>query len=156
MNAEFEASVPKKPTHFTGVMQCFCDKEKKLGEDFKKVYSLKAVRDDSEFSASICKELFEDKIKSKVYGQSIAFVIIAINLVLRFVIIKLITWVGEDTNSEQLGSITNGVFMAQFFNTGILLLLVNGNLTEHEPKFITQFVNGVYYDYMPDWYQEVG
>jgi len=47
-----------------------------------------------------------------VIGQSIAFTIIAINLVLKIVIIKSITWVGEDTNSEQLSSITNGVFVA--------------------------------------------
>jgi hypothetical protein len=72
-------------------------------------------------------------LKSKVLGQSVAFIIIAINIVLRILIIKGITWVGEDTNSEQLSSITNGVFLAQFFNTGILLLLVNGNMSEHEP-----------------------
>jgi hypothetical protein len=55
-----------------------------------------------------------------------------------------------------LSSITNGVFYAQFFNTGILLLLVNANLTEHEPKFITSHIKGPYYDYMPQWYAEVG
>jgi hypothetical protein len=37
---------------------------------------------------------------SAVYGQSIAFMIIAINLILKIVIIESITWVGEDTNSE--------------------------------------------------------
>ena len=91
-----------------------------------------------------------------VVGQSIAFAIIAINLVLKIVIIKSITWVGEDTNSEQLASITNGVFVAQFFNTGILLLLVNGNLTEHEPHALTKYVHGPYYDYQPKWYSDVG
>lgn len=75
--------------------------------------------------------------------------IIAINLILKSVIIKGITWVGEDTNSEQLSSITNGVFFAQFFNTGILLLLVNGNLTEHPPYFLTKYFRGPFYDYMP-------
>jgi len=61
---------------------------------------------------AICTQYFSDKIKSLVIGQSIAFTIIAINLVLKIVIIKSITWVGEDTNSEQLSSITNGVFVA--------------------------------------------
>jgi len=79
-----------------------------------------------------------------------------VNLILKTVIIKGITWVGEDTNSEQLSSITNGVFVAQFFNTGILLVLVNGNMTEHSPKFITKFIKGTFYDYMPDWYANVG
>jgi hypothetical protein len=89
-------------------------------------------------------------------GQSVSFIIIAVNLILKSVIIKGITWVGEDTNSEQLSSITNGVFIAQFFNTGILLLLVNGNMSEHEPKIITKYIKGPFYDYMPDWYSNVG
>jgi len=95
-------------------------------------------------------------IKSKILGQSVAFIIIAVNLILRNVIIKGITWVGQATNSEQLSSITNGVFVAQFFNTGILLLLINGNLAEHQPKFLTKYFEGPFYDYMPDWYSNVG
>jgi hypothetical protein len=59
---------------------------------------------------------------------------------LKIIIIKGITWVGEDTNSEQLSSITNGVFIAQFFNSGILLLLVNGNISEHPPYSLTKYV----------------
>jgi len=138
----------KKQTHFTGVMQCFCADEKAEGVLSDKNYVFTGETDGVE----MCKAYNDDKITSKVYGQCIAFIIIAINLVLKTVIIKGITWVGEDTNSEQLSSITNGVFIAQFFNTGILLILVNGNLTEHPPFAITKFVNGPYYDYMPDWY----
>ena len=82
--------------------------------------------------------------------------IIAVNLVLKKLIIAGITWVGEDTNSQQLSSITNGVFVAQFFNTGILLLLINGNMTEHSPSFLTKNIQGPFYDYMPDWYTNVG
>lgn len=49
------------------------------------------------------------------------------------------------------------MFIAQFFNTGILLLLVNANMTEHSPKFITQYISsGKFYDYVPMWYQQVG
>jgi hypothetical protein len=89
-------------------------------------------------------------------GYSISFLIIFINLILKKVIIGLITWVGEDTLSEQIASITGGVFYALFFNTGILITLVNANLSEHQPKIITKYINGLYYDYSPDWYQNVG
>lgn len=37
-----------------------------------------------------------------------------------------------------------------------MILLVNANLTEHSPKFITKHVKGPYFDYMPNWYAEVG
>ena len=93
---------------------------------------------------------------AKILGQSIAFIIIAVNIILKTLIIKLITWVGEDTVSERLASITNGVFYAQFFNTGFLLLMVNANMKEHWPHFFTKHFGGIYHDYMPAWYADVG
>lgn len=56
----------------------------------------------------------------------------------------------------QLASITNGVFYAQFLNTGILLLLLNANLEEFQPQFITKHIKGTYHDYTPEWYADVG
>lgn len=56
--------------------------------------------------------------------------IIGINYILRLFIIKLIIYLGKDTESEQTRLITNGVFIVQFFNTAFLLLLVNANLSE--------------------------
>jgi len=29
-------------------------------------------------------------------------------------------------------------------------------MTEHMPKFITHYFDGPFYDYMPQWYIEVG
>ena len=49
---------------------------------------------------------------SKVMGQSIAFIIIAVNIILKIVIIQLVIWIGEDTASQQKSSITNKVFLA--------------------------------------------
>lgn len=137
-------------------MQCFCQNEKaKGGEGFAKNFTL-SEGGKVTYSAAICPAYFRDVLVSKIFGSSIAFLIIIINVILKTVIIKSITWVGEDTLSEQLSSITNGVFAAQFFNTGILLLLVNGNLTEHDPIFITKYLKGPFYDYMPLWYVNVG
>lgn len=152
-NDEYEKA--KKPTHYTGAMQCFCQNEKDLGNDFEGTYT-GLLGNGTTVSEPMCKTYFADVIYSKILGQSIAFIIIAVNLILKNTIISLITWVGEDTNSEQLASITNGVFYAQFFNTGLLLLIVNGNMTEHEPYFITKYIAGPYYDYVPAWYSDVG
>ena len=89
-------------------------------------------------------------------GLAVTISILVINEILKRVIIAGISWVGEDTNSEQLSSVTNGVFIAQFFNTGILLLLVNGNMSEHWPYALTKYFKGRYYDYYPSWYKNVG
>lgn len=91
-------------------------------------------------------------------GQSIAFIIIAVNIILKIVIIQLCFWIGEDTESEQKSLITNGVFYAQFFNTGILIILVNANLKDQTfiGHHIKKFFNGQHADYTPDWYIDVG
>jgi len=128
-----------------------------MGVEKDKKYELPAgLKKDGDKPVDMCAKFSSDQLNSKILGQSVAFIIIAVNLILKTVIIKGITWVGEDTNSEQLSSITNGVFAAQFFNTGILLLLVNGNMSEHQPKFITKYIQGPFFDYMPDWYSNVG
>jgi hypothetical protein len=56
--------------------------------------------------------------------------IVIINVILRLFIIKLIMYIGKDTESEQTRLIANGVFIVQFFNTALLLLAVNANLVE--------------------------
>jgi len=58
-------------------------------------------------------------------GTAVTVIIIAINTILKEITIRLITWVKYDTHSQQLTSITNGIFIAQFFNTAILILIVN-------------------------------
>ena len=93
---------------------------------------------------------------SKIMGQSIAFIIIAVNVILKTIIFKLVKWIGEDTQSAQKSSITNKVFLAQFFNTGFLILIVNANLSEHNPKYITKYFKGPFYDYQPEWFIDVG
>jgi hypothetical protein len=51
-------------------------------------------------------------LNSLIIGNSVSFIIIGINIFLKELIIGMITWVGEDTHSERLSSITNGVFAA--------------------------------------------
>lgn len=51
--------------------------------------------------------------------------------------------------------ITNAVFMGLFFNTGILFMLTNANLSDISPKLGRVFDNE-YYDYSPRWYAMVG
>jgi hypothetical protein len=41
-----------------------------------------------------------------------------------------VTEIKEDTKTEQTRSIMMAIFVVQFFNTAILLLLVNANLSE--------------------------
>jgi len=76
-------------------------------------------------------------------SNSITVVITVINVIIRNVTIRLIMTIGYDTHSEQVTAITNGVFVAQFFNTAILVLLVYANFAE---LGLTLF-KGPFYDF---------
>lgn len=88
-------------------------------------------------------------------SYSIMGTIITINLVLKMVIIKLISMVGYDTHSELMTKISNGVFIGLFFNTGVLFLLTNANLSDVSPR-LGSMLQSTYYDYSPRWYAMVG
>jgi len=51
------------------------------------------------FDEPICLQYSNDILYSKIIGQSIAFIIIGVNVILKFIIIGLVEWIGEDTCS---------------------------------------------------------
>ena len=46
--------------------------------------------------------------------------------------------------------------MTQFFNTAVLLLLVNANFSEMKVPYLNQAFTGQYTDFTSDWYGDVG
>lgn len=48
---------------------------------------------------------------AKVLSLGVSIAIVVINIILRLILISLIKWIGEDTHSQQLKSITNGIFV---------------------------------------------
>ena len=95
---------------------------------------------------------------SKVLGGSIAIIIVVVNYILKRIIVELCEWVGEDTQSKLKSIIKDTVFYAQFFNTAIIILIVNANLGERTfvPNEVKTILNGQYYDFYPEWYNDVG
>jgi len=59
--------------------------------------------------------------------------IIVINMILTEVCIRLIKWISYSTHSKEIMMTTNSIFISQFFNTGILIVLVNANLFDERP-----------------------
>lgn len=127
----YEANKARLRTYYTGTYQCFCTYQKIHNPDTYDVPNHLHEPIDGQEEMSICAFYDSDKSTSTMLGHAITAVIIVVNTILRMVIIKLIIWIKEDTYSAQLSLITNGVFLAQFFNTGFLLTLVNANMSEH-------------------------
>lgn len=104
---------------------------------------------------ALCSGYFYDYYFALFFGSAMSVAIVVINTILKTVMIKLIKYIGEDTHSAQLKSITNGVFVAQYFNTGFLMLLSYSNFAEVGLPFANLF-DGPYYDFTTEWYAVVG
>ena len=96
----------------------------------------------------------DTKLPNFLASNSITVIITVINIIIKIVTVKLISWIGYDTHSELVTAISNGVFAAQFFNTAILVLLVYANFSEFSEG--ETFFDGPFYDYQPGWYSVVG
>ena len=157
INRLFESKNLK--TAYEGTLQCFCQFEnQKLGIPKSQIYDGWDKNRKLIFQEPICSYYAKDLLISKILGTSIAFIIVTVNVILRTIIVTLCLWIGEDTQSQQKSIIKDGVFYAQFFNTAIIILLVNANLGEAEfiPKQIKSVFDGPFYDYYPEWYNDVG
>jgi len=75
---------------------------------------------------------------------------------MRFLLIKNVKLIGEETISQQTRSVKIAVFLTQFINTAILLLVYNANLTEHGFPFFSQILKGRFTDFSEDWYKDIG
>jgi len=101
---------------------------------------------------NICEKFNSDKLNGFILGQVVTFGIVAINFILRLLIIKLIIYIGKDTESEQTRLITNGVFIVQFFNTALLLLMVNANMNEQGSMLSLLSRDSGFPDFNTEWF----
>ena len=114
-----------------GYVQCFCNDRYDAGDLSDATYG------DEELP--ICLDYFDSMFTTLLLTNGIMVVIIAINYILKMITIELITWIGYDTHSELMTKITNGVFIALFFNTGILLILTSANLSD-----VSSWLGGIF------------
>lgn len=139
-----------KDPSYAGYLQCFCDKEARDGVPSDTTYP-----DQSGGEVAACADYSFYAYLALGIGNGITGFIVVVNTLLTTLAIGLITWIGYDTHSEMLTKITNGVFLAQFFNTALVLLLVEANFTETF-TFAAGAFNGAFPDYVPAWYALTG
>jgi len=77
---------------------------------------------------------------------------VVINILLRRVILYLIQYVKLHSETEIAYFSTIMIFIMQFFNTAILILLVNANTS---PAGLDIGLNGTYSDFSYNWYNTV-
>lgn len=86
----------------------------------------------------------------------ITVITVVVNLIISSLTNYLIKSVKYPSITDEMGAVVKVVFIAQFFNTGIIILILNMNLKEHSPKEFWSLFSGRYTDYDPMWYKDVG
>merc|ERR1711871_155554 len=92
-----------------------------------------------------CEEWVEGQAWLMTITVVASVLVIIVNFALRTILIKLAEKERHQSLSSLQSSIVSKVFVAQFANTAIVILLVNAH-----------FFNGVFSDFTSDWYDKVG
>ena len=103
---------------------------------------------------AICKEYNDEMLNVLFWTNAIAYVLVGINYVLRVACIALVDWVGYDTETVRLERTTTVTWLAQFFNTAFLLLMINCNWSEQSITF--GLTAGHIPDFNDTWFRTIG
>jgi len=78
----------------------------------------------------VCEAYWPAKMNILIVTNVVTGIIVVINEILKVITIWLVDRVKYPTHSQRLTKITDGVFIAQFFNTGFLITMVNANFRD--------------------------
>ena len=79
-----------------------------------------------------------------------------VNVILEFIIDATILYIREDEKSSQRRTLLLALFITQFFNTGILLLMASADFSESNNPILRLTLSGLYTDFTSKWFSDVG
>ena len=80
-------------------------------------------------SDALCHDYQWDMQGGYAISESVSVAVTVVNTIIRTINIILIKFVGYHTESSEITAIMISIFVATFFNTAILLLLADADLT---------------------------
>lgn len=79
---------------------------------------------------NVCHAWFSQAYGGYAIGESVTIAITVVNIIIRSLCIWMIKKVGYHTETGEITAIMLTIFVATFFNTAVLLLLADANLSE--------------------------
>jgi len=104
-----------------------------------------------------CQTWAEGLAKSLIWASIGAISVTALNAVSRIIFMYMDEWARHLTTTDQAISLMTKLFVVQFINTGLLMLLINWNLRGYAPPL--EYINiglGGYDDFQPAWFTTIG
>jgi len=123
-----------------GLIVCYCSKN--LSKRLHDVFPTAGNRE-------LCSIWFKDKISGQAVTWGIVLIVIIINIIMQIVIQLLSKFEKHVSSNEKLAHRVVKIFLGQFFNTGMIILLVS-------IRSSISWWQGNYGDINPTWYSEVG
>ncbi|CEL91601.1 unnamed protein product [Vitrella brassicaformis CCMP3155] len=105
---------------------------------------------------SMCASYLKNTVTLVVLGVAAACLIVAINVVLKVTLKQLSNWEKPFFMSQLLRSRIVKVFVAQWLNTGVIVLLLNMRLGNKSFYLGPTKIGGEFGDFVPEWYIKVG
>jgi hypothetical protein len=112
------------------------------------------IVDGNIFKAPLCNTWVTDMLWGQFWNQTVSIITVILNFFLREVIIMMIFMIGFHTVTSQTNVIMVFVFIVQFFNTAVLITLINANTKE--AGIDIGIFNGIYPDFNFNWYSDIG
>ncbi|CDW77052.1 UNKNOWN [Stylonychia lemnae] len=142
---------------------CYCikhDQNSILYNGFRRRYQLenKDINQNITLTADdkrMCTKFEMNYLSAQIVNQLASQTIILLNFVLRYIIIFIVKYVGYSTESLQTSRIMIFIFIVQFINTDLIILLMNSDITQAKSIFLIDF-NGQHPDFTIMWYRDIG
>ncbi|KAF1331981.1 Methyltransferase, partial [Globisporangium splendens] len=145
---------------YKALVECFC--KNVLAADSFRAMTQEAffnpVTNRDEF---YCKTWATSFIKTQLLSMLSVVMAVLVNVLLARILNVLVAMEKHHTESSQVVSRITKVFLAQFCNTALLMVVINANLNyfvDDQSIALSSFaiLNGKYSDFTPAWYNDVG
>lgn len=104
----------------------------------------------------MCDKFEVNYLSAELINYTSSQTIVFLNFVLRYIIIFVVKFIGYDTETKQTSRIMIFVFIVQFINTDLIILLMNADLSQTGWPWFISFNRGVHPDFTVSWYKDIG
>lgn len=146
------SSTNNKDFTLPGAFQCFCSN---MIENNKSLLKTDADPIGSD-GKPICQEYASLTWENKFLSTILGLIITAINWVLRKICTDLVNWIGYRTESERVSDVAHYVFITNYVNITVLLLLSTANLEEQTIPLLRLAGFGMSPDFDASWFRTTG
>lgn len=147
---------------YKALVECFC-KNALATESFASMtHEAFVVNAETGERAFYCKTWATSFVTTQFFSFLSVLMVVFINVLLAKILNVLVGMEKHHTESSQVVSRVIKVFLAQFCNTALLMVMINANLNyflDNSSKFefsSLPILNGKYSDFTPAWYNDVG